>query len=179
MLVKILLGLAALLAVFLVVVALQPSAYRVARSVTIAAPAATVFAQVNDLHRWAAWSPWEKLDPAMHRTLEGAPDGVGASYAWRGNKEVGAGRMTIVESRPAELIRIKLEFFEPMASICTTEFVFAPTGGQTAVTWTMTGTNNFLGKAFCLFMDMDKMVGSDFARGLAELKSVSEAAAPK
>jgi hypothetical protein len=177
MLKKILIALAVIVVVFVAIVALQPSEFRVARSMTIAAPAQVVFAQVNDFHNWTAWSPWAKLDPAMKQTYEGAPAGIGAVYTWAGNKEVGEGRMTIIESRPSDLIRIKLEFFKPFAGTSITEFTFKPEGNQTAVTWSMSGKNNFMAKAFHLFMNMDKMIGDDFDKGLANLKSVAEAAA--
>jgi len=180
MLIKILLVLAAIIAVVLIIAAFQPADFQVVRSTTIAASPEALFAEVNDLHRWPAWSPYEKLDPAMKRTFEGAPAGVGAGYAWDGNKEVGTGRMAIVESRPAELIRLKLEFFKPMAGVCEAEFNFKPEGGgRTTVTWSMTGTNNYLAKIFCLFMNMDKMVGGQFAQGLADLKTLAETAARK
>lgn len=179
MLAKILIALAALVAVFLVIVALQPSDFRIMRSTTISAPPAVVFAQVNDFHRWDAWSPWAKLDPAAKASFSGAPAGTGAVFDWDGNKEVGAGRMTITESRPAERIGIKLEFFKPMAGNSRAEFIFKPEGRQTAVTWSMSGTNNFMAKAVCLFMNMDKMVGGQFEQGLAALKTISEAAAKK
>ncbi|HKS37269.1 MAG TPA: SRPBCC family protein [Verrucomicrobiae bacterium] len=107
------------------------------------------------------------------QTHEGAAAGTGAIYSWAGNKEVGEGRMTITESRPNELIRIKLEFLKPFAAVNTTEFAFAPAGNQTAITWSMTGTNNFMAKAFCMFMEMDKMVGGDFEKGLAQMKSIA------
>lgn len=176
MLKKILISLVVIIVVFVVVVATRRADFRVTRSTTIAAPPEAVFAQVNDFHKWDAWSPWAKLDPAMKRTHEGAPAGPGAIYSWAGNKEVGEGRMTITESRTNELIRIKLEFLKPFAAVNTTEFTFKPGGNQTAVTWSMTGTNNFMAKAFCLFMNMDKMVGGDFEKGLAQMKSVAEAA---
>ncbi len=179
MLKKILIGIAAIVAVFIVVVALQPAEFRVTRSATVSAPPPAVFAQVNDFHKWEAWSPWAKLDPAMKQTYEGAPAGTGAVYTWAGNSKVGEGRMTITESRPSDLVRIRLEFFKPFASTADTEFTFRPQGDQTAVTWSMSGKNNFIAKAFCLFMNMDKMVGGDFAKGLAQLKSIVEAAAPK
>ncbi len=176
MLKKILITVVVLVLVFVIVVATRPADFRITRSTAIAAPAAVVFAQVNDLHKWDAWSPWAKLDPAMKQTHEGSPDGVGAIYSWAGNSEVGEGRMTITESRTNELIRIKLEFIKPFAAVNTTEFTFKPDGGQTIVTWDMTGKNNFMSKAFCLFMNMDKMVGGDFEKGLASLKQVAEAA---
>lgn len=171
---KILIGLAAVVVVFIIVVALQPSEFRVVRSATISAPASVLFANVNDFHRWEAWSPWEKLDPNMTRSLDGSPSGVGASYYWSGNDEVGEGRMTITESRPDEFIKIKLEFLKPFEITNTTEFSFVPDGNQTKVQWSMYGVHNFPGKAFSLFMNMDKAVGGDFEKGLAQLRSVTE-----
>ena len=176
MLKKIPIALAVIVVIFLVVVALQPSEFRVARSTAVSAPAPAVFAQVNDFHKWQAWSPWQKLDPAMKKTYDGAPAGTGAIYSWSGNKEVGAGRMMLTESRPSDLIRIKLEFIKPFAAINTTEFTFKPEGNQTVVTWSMFGANNFMAKAFGLFMNMDKIVGGDFEKGLAQLKSAAESA---
>jgi hypothetical protein len=172
---KILITLVAIIVVILIAAAFQPSEFRVTRSATIAAPAAAVFPEINDFHRWTAWSPWEKLDPAMKRTFEGAAAGEGAVYVWEGNSDVGSGRMTITGSRPAEAIIIRLEFFKPMPGVCPTEFTFRPEGGSTRVTWTMSGTNNYLSKIVCLFMNMDKMIGGDFEKGLAELKRIAEA----
>jgi hypothetical protein len=177
MLIKILVGIAVVLGIFAVVVALQPSEFRIARSTTIAAPPAVVFAQVNDFHKWGGWSPWEKIDPALKRSYSGPDQGAGAVYAWTGNKEVGEGRMTIMESRPGDLVRIKLEFFKPFEATNTADFTFKPEGNQTAVTWAMTGPKNFMIKAVHLFMNMEKMVGPMFEQGLASMKSVSEAAA--
>jgi hypothetical protein len=133
-----------------------------------------VFEHVNDFHKWRAWSPWEERDPDMERTYDGPAAGEGAKYAWAGNGDVGEGKMTITESRPGELIRIKLEFLKPMSATNTTEFTFKAEGDGTVVTWDMTGRNNFMAKAFCLFMNMDKMVGGDFEKGLANLKSIAE-----
>ena len=179
MLKKILIGIAVIIIVFLVVVALQPADFRVTRSVTIAAPAELVFAQVNELKKWEAWSPWAKIDPAMKQTYQGPSAGAGAIYRWTGNNQVGEGSMTITESRPNELIQFKLEFLKPMAGTSTAEFTFKPAGSQTAVTWTMTGKNNFIAKAMCLFMNMDKMVGGQFEKGLAQMKAIAEAASRK
>jgi carbon monoxide dehydrogenase subunit G len=179
MLIKILIVVAALIIIFLIVVALQPSTFRVVRTATIAAPPEAVFAQVNDFHKWEAWSPWAKLDPEMKQTYEGRPAGVGAVSAWSGNGKVGAGRMTITDSRPAEQVRIRLEFFRPFKGTNTAEFNLKPVGGQTEVTWSMNGDLNFLTKGFSLFMSMDKMIGRDFEKGLAAMKSVTEAAAAK
>jgi hypothetical protein len=127
---------------------------------------------VNDLRNWDAWSPWAKLDPDAKFTYEGPAAGVGAAFSWSGNRKVGAGRMAITESRPNERIRFQLDFLKPMRASNTTEFNFRPDGGQTEVTWTMSGKNNFLGKAFSLFVNCDTMVGGDFEKGLAQLGSV-------
>lgn len=179
MLKKILLGIVAVLVVFAIVVAFQPSAFRVQRTAKISAPPAAVFSEVNDFHRWNAWSPWAKLDPEMKQTHEGAPAGKGAVYSWVGNSQVGEGRMTITESRPNELILIQLDFIKPFAATNITEFAFKPEGNQTAVTWTMTGEKNYISKAVCMFMNMDKMVGGDFEKGLAGLKAIAEGTAKK
>ncbi|MHA3772414.1 SRPBCC family protein [Verrucomicrobiota bacterium sgz303538] len=177
MLIKILLSLAAILVVFSIIVALQPSDFRVTRSATIAAPPEVVFAQVNTLRNWEAWSPWAKVDPAMKQTYDGPPAGVGASYTWSGNNDVGEGRNTITESRPNELVGFKLDFERPFKGTNDVEFTFKPEGNQTVVTWAMTGERNFFFKAIGLFMNCDKICGDQFEKGLSQLKSVSEAEA--
>lgn len=171
--------LAIIAAVLAGVVAVQPADYRFSRSTAISAPPAIVFAQVNDLRKWPEYSPWMKLDPAAKNTFEGPPAGPGAVFAWAGNSQVGAGRMTITESRPGELVRFRLEFLKPFAMTAAAEFTFTPDGPQTIVAWSMTGKNNFIGKAVGLVMNMDKSVGGDFEKGLASLKALSEAAAKK
>lgn len=179
MLKKILLGIAVLVVVLLGVIALQPSDFTVSRSATMNAPSETVFAQVNDFHNWEAWSPWAKLDPAVKNTFEGAPAGTGAIFKWAGNSQVGEGMMTLTESVPAQRIRIKLDFIKPFASTCDTGFAFAPAPGGVTVTWTMSGKNNFMSKAFCLFMGgMDKMIGPDFERGLKQMQAAAEQKKP-
>jgi len=174
---KILLVVAALIAVLLATIASRPGSYQVERSASAAAPPEVVYAQVSDFGRWAQWSPWAKLDPNMKTTLTGTPASVGHGYAWAGNDKVGEGRMTITEAAPGSRVGIKLEFLKPFASTSPTSFTLAPDGGGTRITWKMTGTNDFMGKAFSLFMDFEKMIGGDFDRGLAQLKAVSEAAA--
>src|ERR1700704_6994670 len=139
---KILLVLAVIIVILVVVIALQSSTYHVERTATINAPAAVVFAQVNDFHKWNAWSPWAKLDPAMKQTFEGAPAGTGAIYTWVGNSKVGEGRMTLTDSHPSDLVRIKLEFLKPFAATSATDFTFTPQGNQTVVKWKMAGDNN-------------------------------------
>ena len=174
---RVLVVVGALLGLLAVVVAMQPAEFRVTRRIIIGAPPSAVFAQVNDFHRWEAWNPWATIDPGMRQTYEGAPAGVGAVYAWAGNHEVGEGRMTLTESRPDELIRIRLEFLKPFAATSTAEFVFEPAGDQTAVTWSMTGQNSFMAKAIHLVMNMDRMIGGQFEVGLARMKAVAETAA--
>lgn len=176
MLKKILIAVAVVLLAFVALVASRPSTFKVERSITIAAPAEVVFPYVNDFHHWGEFSPWEKLDPAMKRTHEGAQAGVGASYHWVGNDQVGEGRMTITESKPHEKVSIKLEFIKPWAATNQTDFILHPTAEGVHFTWAMSGHNNFMSKAFGLFMNMDAMIGKDFEAGLASLKKVSEAA---
>jgi len=175
---KVLLGVVAVVLLVVVVlviaIAMQPAEFSLTRTATMTAPPAAAFEQVNDFHNWQAWSPWEKLDPALQRTYEGPTAGKGAVYSWLGNAEVGEGRMTITESRPNELIRINLEFIKPFESNNVTEFTFKPEGDGTAVAWTMSGKNNFMSKAFHLFVDMDAMLGADFEKGLAAMKAKVE-----
>jgi Polyketide cyclase / dehydrase and lipid transport len=163
---------------FVVVVATRPSDFRITRSAAMSAPAADAFAQVNDFHHWDAWSPWAKIDPTMKQTYEGATTGTGAIYSWSGDGKAGQGRMTITESRPSDLILIKLEFMKPFQATHTAEFAFKPDANQTLVTWSMFGSKNFMLKAFGLFMNMDKMLGAEFEKGLASMKSVVEAKRP-
>ncbi len=172
----ILIAVAVVIVVFLMIVALQPSGFRVTRSTSIAAPPEAVFPHVNELRKWDAWSPWLELDRNAKTSFEGPPAGKGSVMAWAGNSKVGEGRMTITECRPNELVRFKLEFFKPMAGTSEAEFAFKPQGNQTEVTWTMTGKNNFIARAMCLFLNMDKMIGGRFERGLAQLRSIAEAA---
>jgi hypothetical protein len=176
---KVFIVLAALILIFVVIVALQPSDFKIVRSAKFTAPAPAVFAQVNDFHNWEAWSPWAKLDPASKSIFEGPSAGTGAIFKWSGNDKVGQGQMTITESHPSDLVRINLEFIKPFAATNTTEFTFKPDGDQTVVTWSMSGRNGFMAKAICLFMNMDKTVGSDFDKGLAQMKSVVEAPGTK
>ncbi|QSQ13180.1 SRPBCC family protein [Myxococcus landrumensis] len=179
MLKKILVGLAAVILILVGVIATRPSEFSISRTATLPAPIDVVFAQVNDFHQWPAWSPWGKLDPNMKSTYTGAESGTGAVNSWTGNDQVGEGRMTIEESRPNEFVRIKLEFIKPFTVTNTSTFAFKAAQGGTEVTWTMSGHNNFVSKAFSLVMDMDKMIGKDFETGFANLKPVVEAEATK
>jgi hypothetical protein len=179
MIVNILISLVVLVVIFIIVVATRPANFRITRATTVSTPAAIVFAQVNDLHKWEEWNPWRRLDPACKMIYEGPPAGTGAGYIWAGNSKIGEGHMVITESRPNELIRLNLEFLRPFKATNITEFTFKPDGNQTAVAWSMSGKKNFMFKAVGLFMDTDKMVGGDFERGLTTLKSVAEAGSEK
>jgi hypothetical protein len=172
---KILIGVAVLIAVFAAVVAIQPNELNISRTETIAAAPRAVFDQVNDLHKWDAWSPWAKLDPAAKISFEGAPAGTGAVFKWAGNDKVGEGRMTVTDSRPGELVKIRVDFIKPFEGSNTSEFSFKPDGSRTAVTWNMSGRNdNFFMKAVCLVMNMQKTLGGEMEKGLAQMKSVVE-----
>ena len=172
MIIPVLIGVVIVLAILLLIVAMQPADFRVSRSAPVAGPPESVFALVNDLHRWASWSPWEGIDPAMKRQYEGPEAGPGAVYHWTGNKKVGEGIMTVTESLLNELIRLRLEFLKPFRGTNATEFTFKPEGGRTIVTWTMSGKNPFIAKAMHLFVNMDRMIGSQFEKGLANLNAV-------
>lgn len=172
---KILLGLVAFVVVLLGVIAMQPSEYRVERSITIDAPAAEVFPWVADLRKFSQWSPWEKLDPDIEKTFEGPATGVGSVYKWSGNADVGKGSMTVTEFVADEKVTMSLEFVEPWQSKATTGLSLAPAGDTTEVTWSMSGENDFMSKAVGLFMDMEEMIGKDYEEGLANLEKVVEA----
>ncbi len=172
---KILIALVVLIAGFAVVVALQPSDFKVERTATIDAAATAVFPHVDNLHKWEAWSPWAKLDPNAKVAFAGPEAGKDAAMSWSGNSLVGVGRMTIRESQPDNHITIKVDFTEPMEGTSTSEFTFKPEGDRTAVTWTMGGHHNFIAKAMCLVMNGKKMMGDELEKGLTQLKAVAEA----
>ena len=174
MLIPTLITIAVVIALFIIVVMLRPNDFRVSRSVKVAASASQVFEQVNDLHRMNAWNTWLKMDTKLQQTYEGAASGGGAVYSWDGNRNVGAGRQTIAESRPNELVRLKLEFLRPFASVNEVTFTLAPDGDQITVTWSMIGQLNFITKAMGLFCSMDKMCGNSFEEGLADMKAIVE-----
>jgi Polyketide cyclase / dehydrase and lipid transport len=153
--------------------AFQPNDFRVERKITIAAPPEKIQALLVDFNRWKDWSPWEKLDPEMKKTISGAPSGVGAIYEWSGNKDVGSGRMEVLETNP-ELVRMKVNFSAPMSAENTNDFLLKANGTSTDVTWAMYGTNSYKAKVVGLFINMDKMIGGDFDTGLANLKTLAE-----
>jgi uncharacterized protein YndB with AHSA1/START domain len=171
---KILLGLIAVVVLLLAFAATRPDTFRVERSIRIKAPPDKIFALLTDFRQFGLWSPWEKLDPAMKRTFSGPPSGPGTVYAWEGNDEVGAGRMEILRTVPNAQVIVALDFLKPFASKNTTEYSLQNAGDTTAVTWAMYGPAPFVTKLMTVFVSMDRMVGGDFERGLANLKAVAE-----
>ena len=162
-------------ALFCLAVSLRPARYEVVRTKMVTAPPKPIFEQVNDFHKWHAWSPWTSRDPKMKESYEGPKSGVGAKYSWDGNAEVGTGHMTITESDPNKKIRIKLEYTKPYRETKDAEFTFLTEGQQTVVTWSQSGQSHFLAKAYGLFVSIDKMVGGEFETGLDRLKAIAEA----
>jgi hypothetical protein len=166
-----------IIAGILIYASTKPDTFSVTRKLFIKASPEILFAEINDFNRWKAWSPWEKKDPNMTRTFSGAPAGVGTIYEWNGNNDVGQGRMEILESVVPQKIIIKLDFFKPFEAHNTAEFTFTPTPDGTLVNWEMRGANVYMGKLMSVFMDMDKMVGTDFEAGLVNLKQLTESKA--
>ena len=167
-------ALAVLVAAVLIYAATKPDVFRVQRATVIKAPPEKVVAALADFHGWQAWSPWEKMDPAMKRTYGGAERGKGAVYAWEGDKNVGSGRMEILEASAPQKIAIKLDFFKPFEGHNTAEFTMLPQGDGTRVTWLMHGPARFLTRVIQVFMNLDNMIGKDFEVGLVNLKTVTE-----
>lgn len=176
---KILVGLLATIGSFAALILLQPSEYRIVRTTTIAAPAQDVFAQIDDFHRWQTWSPWAERDPKAKTSFDGPDSGKGAVFAWSGNNEVGEGRMTLTDSRSGELVKIKTDFVKPFVGTSYSDFTLKPEGAGTSLTWTMSGENDFIGKAICLFVSMDKVLGGEMEKGLAGIKRIAEAGTKK
>jgi hypothetical protein len=168
------LGFTVLIALFFLTVSFQPSSFVFTRSTLVAASPKVCFALVDNFHNWEKWSPWAKMDPGMQTAYDGPVSGVGAIYGWQGNGKVGSGKMTVIRSTPSSLIDINLEFLKPMRTTNLTEFTFEPEGKATKVTWTMSGPLNLVAKAFHLVRSMDKMLGPDFEKGLAQLKAEAE-----
>jgi uncharacterized protein YndB with AHSA1/START domain len=164
-----------LVIVVLAFAASRPDSFRVERQIVVNAPAERLFALIEDFHQWGLWSPWEKLDPQLKRTHSGPPKGVGATYAWEGNPNVGSGRMEILEAAPPSRVLIKLDFLKPFEAHNRAEFTLTPEGEGTRVLWAMTGAQPFPMKVMGLFMSMDSMVGKDFEKGLAAMKGAAEA----
>jgi len=164
-------------AAVLIYAATKPGDFRVQRTQRINATPERIFALINDFHRWVAWSPYEKKDPAMKKSYSGTESGEGSIYTWEGDKSVGKGRMEIVQSDLPRLISIKLDFETPFEAHNMAEFLLVPEGGNTLVTWSVRGPQSFMAKVMSLFLDMDEMIGGDFETGLVNLKRVAETSA--
>lgn len=156
--------------------ATRPDTFRVERMATVKAPPEKIYPLIQDFHAWSGWSPWERVDPGMRRTYGGAPSGVGAEYAWDGDKNVGKGRMRIVEAAPPSRVVVQLDFEKPFEGHSVARFTLTPAGDGTAVTWAMQGESRFVGKLISVFMSMDRMIGDQFETGLANLKALAEKA---
>jgi uncharacterized protein YndB with AHSA1/START domain len=166
--------LAIAVAVVLILAATRPDRFTVRRAATIKAPPEKIFAAISDFHQWTSWSPWEHRDPAMKRAYSGADSGKGAVYAWDGNKNVGSGRMEILEVSVPSKVVIKLDFLKPFEAHNTAEFTMLPQGDATSLTWVMHGHAPFMNKMMQVFMNLDHMIGRDFEAGLANIKTISE-----
>jgi len=173
MLTYLLIGLAVVIALILILAAFKPDTVHYARSAVINAPPERILAQVVDFRKWTHWSPWEQLDPDMKREHSGAASGIGAKYHWSGNKKAGEGRMEIIGVAP-DSVTIDLHFIKPWEAKCTTLFKTTPEAQGTRLNWVMDGPNTYMGKVFSLFVNMDKMIGRDFEKGLAALKAEAE-----
>ncbi len=154
--------------------ATRPDTFRVERSIVVNAAPEKIFPLVNDFHGWRAWSPYEKIDPAMNRRYGGAASGKGSTYEWAGNGKSGAGRMEIVDSQAPSKIGIKLDFTVPFESHNRAEFVMLPQGPATRLTWSMDGPSPYISKLMGVFFNMDRMIGRDFEIGLENLKTIAE-----
>lgn len=171
---KLLIVLFVFISLFAIVVAFQPEDFKITRSQKINAAPFVVFAKVNVLNKWQDWSPWAKLDPNVKNTYSGPESGEGAVFHWVGNNDVGEGRMTIIESKGNEVVKIKLEFLKPFQATNETEFNFSYEEDVTTVVWSMSGKRSFMEKAFNLLFNMDSIVGVDFEKGLAAMKISAE-----
>jgi hypothetical protein len=152
----------------------KPDIFRVQRATSIKAPPEEIFPHINDLHSFGTWNPYDKKDPAMKKSYSGPPSGKGAVYAWNGNKDIGEGRMEIADTSPPSNVTINLDFVRPFQCHNIVEFTLEPQGEATKVTWAMHGPQPFFSKLMSVFINMDKMVGTDFEAGLANLKVIAE-----
>src|ERR1700681_1695402 len=166
--------LAIAIAIVLILAAIKPGTFSVRRAATVKAPPEKIFSLINDFHQWGTWSPYENKDPAMKRSYSGAESGKGAVYAWNGNKNVGSGRMEILDTSVPTKIVIKLDFFTPFEGHNTAEFTMLPQGDATNLTWLMHGLAPFMSRLMQVFINLDNMIGKDFEIGLANLKRLTE-----
>jgi len=172
---KTVIALFAIVVLFLIFAAAQPAQFRVERSARLHAPAAAVFEHVNNHRKFAVWNPFMKLDPNVKNTYSGPESGTGAVCSWEGNHQIGAGSCTIIESKPFELVRCRMDWKRPMEGSSTVDFTFVPEGNDTIVTWAMYGRNNFMGKVMSVFFDCERICGPQFEQGLADLGAIASA----
>lgn len=158
----------------LIYAASRPDAFRIERSTNIQASPEKIFTLINDFKQWEKWSPWEKIDPALKRTYSGSASGIGAIYAWHGDKNVGQGNMEIIEASPFSKVTIKLDLIAPFAAHNTVEFTLIKKGGTTNLTQAMYGSRPYISKLMELFFSMEKMIGGKYEEGLANLKNIAE-----
>ncbi len=163
-----------LLGALLLMATRQPDTFVVERSVVVDAPPEAIYPKIADLHAWASWSPYEKLDPQMKKVFNGTPGAVGSSYYWSGNSKAGEGTITVRELMPPQKVTMQLDMLKPLEGHNVVEFTLDPTDGGTRVNWAMRGPNNFVGRIVGVFMSMDTMIGKDFEDGLATLKTQTE-----
>ena len=173
---QLLIVLVVIVAIVCIRAATRPDTFRVERSITIKAPPEKIYGLINDFHNFGTWSPWEHLDPTMQRSITGAATGKGAVYEWSGNSKAGAGRMEILESTPSSRVLMSLDFLKPIKSSSQAEYTLVPHGDSTKVTWAMYGPSPFVSKIMQVFVTMDKMIGGDFEKGLAAMKTAAEKA---
>jgi hypothetical protein len=171
----VLLGVLVLVAAFLAYVAAKPGEFRIERSERIRGSADAVFARVDDLREFNSWNPFAAADPGANIVYPGKTRGAGAVYEWDSQGKSGKGRMTVVESQAARKVVMRLEFLRPIVATNTAVFAISSEGPVTNITWSMTGCSSFLHKLFGTIFSMDKMVGGEFAKGLASLKKLVEA----
>ena len=171
------LTLALIVTILVIYAALKPSTFRIVREVKISAPPEVIFMNINNSKNFDVWNPWSKLDPQMKKGFEGPDSGVGSITTWDGNSQVGAGKSTVTESVPNSLVRMRLDYMKPFQSTSNAEFTLKPEGTETVVSWSISGESPFINRFVCIFMNMDKMIGGIFDKGLADLKHISEAAA--
>lgn len=164
----------AIIALILILAATRPDTFRIERSVTIKAPPEKVFGLINDLHQWEGWSPWEKVDPDVKRTYNNVASGKGAIYGWNGNKNIGEGRMEIIESLPPSKVVLQMNFIKPFESQSKIEFTLTAQSGETKVTQSMYGPNTYISKVMGIFFSMEKIIGEKYEEGLASLKEIAE-----
>jgi len=161
--------------ILLIYASTRPDTFRVQRTASIKAPPERIFPLINEFDNWTHWSPYEHRDPNLKRARSGPHSGKGAVYEWDGNKNVGQGRMEVLDSSPSSRVLIKLDFFKPFKASNTAEFTLQPRGETTDVTWAMYGPVPYFFKIMHMLCNMDKMCGRDFEAGLASMKARVEA----